>query len=205
MSKRSYTLIDEDAARAMGQVGDLVWPNGEPVRLGDFGRRLKISGVLFQGEEKDVLVFGPNGVSRLGVATHFEPTLETWCAIIHQTDDPVIFEQDETGTIKAVQRKVRFQVSGGVQWEMFERDGFRCMYCGKKGGKGVPLTIDHFVPLEQGGANEARNYLTSCRRCQKKKGARDPEEYCEAESLDYEGLSLYLQGKGPMSFIAHLV
>lgn len=211
MSKRrSYTLVGEDAVKAQEQVAELIWFDKNPVRLGDFGHRLKMSGILFQGECHQIMVLGPNAEEgelgycpECGVNT-VHPDLETWCKIIMQTDDPVFFEQNEEGLIKAVHRKMYRQISSGVQWEIFERDGFRCMYCGRHGGSGCPLTIDHFVPLELGRQDCRENYVCSCRRCQKDKGAREPQAWMEAKGLDYEGLKLYLSGKAPVSFIAHL-
>ncbi len=131
------------------------------------------------------------------------PTLEQWSAFLARSDDPLIFEQDETGHVKTVHRKVQYAISGAVQWEIFARDDFRCMYCGKRPPE-VSLTIDHFWPLELGGPNQRNNYASSCRRCNKQKGSTDPQVYCEDNGLDYDGLSLYLYGNAPASFIAHL-
>ncbi|MFX1264595.1 MAG: HNH endonuclease [Promethearchaeota archaeon] len=201
--KRSYTLNSAAAADAKAQVDDMKWPGGPPVLLGDFGNRLRISGILFQGENHNLLLAAPTAQKPWSVII-LQPTLETWCRIIRQTDDPVIFEEDDTGTIKAVHRKVQHQISGGTQWAIWERDDFRCLYCGRHGGKGCPLTIDHFVPLSRGGANDPSNYVSCCKRCAKSKGSREPQEWCDAQSLDYFGLTEYLAGRAPRSFIAHL-
>jgi 5-methylcytosine-specific restriction endonuclease McrA len=40
-----------------------------------------------------------------------------------------------------------------VQQKVWAADGFQCVYCGAKMGETL-LTVDHFVPLELGGANE---------------------------------------------------
>lgn len=227
MTKRTYTLTPEEAADASRQIATLTWPDGSPIRLGDFGSRLKISGLLFQGEGVSILIETPTthlpgsgmlclvavdpGTSEAQAQLHkhqhnygMHPDLLTWCDIVKRTDDPVIFEQDETGMLKAVHRKVRFQISGGVQWAIWDRDGFQCLYCGKHGGKGVPLTVDHVIPLEMGGEDNSHNYATACRRCNKLKGSREPQTFCEEQGYDYEGLMLFIAGKAPKSFIAHL-
>lgn len=218
MSKRSYTLVDQDAIDAQEQVAGLTWPDGSPVRMGDFGQRLKISGLLLQGEGVNLVLLGPNGDPG---AIYEKPDgqwyraprgnvglvcvdLETWCKVILQTDDPVYFERNEQGMIKAVHRKVRAQISGGVQWTVWERDGFRCMFCGKKGGSGTPLTVDHYRPLELSGSSDMSNLISSCRRCQKLKGSQDPAVWAKANGIDHDGIVLYLAGKAPASFIAHL-
>ncbi len=66
------------------------------------------------------------------------------------------------------------------------------------------MTIDHFVPLQRGGANNQSNYLSACRLCQKRKGSMDPEVYCAQNRLDYDGLVKYLEGKMPAFLISHL-
>lgn len=209
MAKRSYTLVGEGEIRAKTEMLDLVWDDDEPVRLGDFGHRLRISGVYFQGEGVHVLVLTPTAQDYVDAGAPAtvpvrHPDLETWSSIILQTDDPVLFERDETGLIKAVQRKVQYQISGGTQWAIWERDGFQCLYCGMHGGTGCPLTIDHFVPLARGGENKLSNYVSCCRRCAKDKGDQPPQGWMDAQGLDYYGLKLFIEGKAPISFIAHL-
>ena len=48
---------------------------------------------------------------------------------------------------------------------IYERDRFRCVYCGDGVEDGVILTLDHVVPRELGGGNEAGNLVTACHRC----------------------------------------
>jgi 5-methylcytosine-specific restriction endonuclease McrA len=70
-------------------------------------------------------------------------------------------------------------------------DALKCVYCGAMMGK-VQLTVDHFIPLEMGGANDTSNYLSACRKCNKDKGAMDPRDFCEWRNLNYEVLVDYL-------------
>jgi 5-methylcytosine-specific restriction endonuclease McrA len=58
---------------------------------------------------------------------------------------------------------------------IYARDGYRCQYCGDK-KKLADLTYDHVVPRTQGGKTEWRNILTSCGRCNLKKGGRTPAQ-----------------------------
>lgn len=55
---------------------------------------------------------------------------------------------------------------------IFSRDNYECVYCGYKKN----LTIDHVLPKSRGGRNEWTNLVTSCFRCNLKKGDRTPEE-----------------------------
>ena len=53
-----------------------------------------------------------------------------------------------------------------TDFRIFERDGFRCAYCGKTSYEdGVKLHVDHVYPRSLGGKNHGFNLVTSCRRC----------------------------------------
>ena len=122
---------------------------------------------------------------------------------MRRSDDPLIYHEDPTGTVKAVHRKLEYAISGAVQQMIWHRDDWRCMYCGKR----VPdvfLTIDHFSPLQLGGENNERNYISVCRRCAKLKGSRNPQEFCDTMGYDYNALVLYLEGRCSAAFISHL-
>lgn len=175
-----------------------------PVYIDDAGNLLNLSGILVQGMGANYVLLAPNAhvmfPDELKVIT---PTLAEWCEFLRRSDDPLIFEQDKTGTIKSVIRKMQRSISGAVQQQIWYRDNWQCMYCGKKVPH-VQVTVDHFMPLELGGLDDEENYITACRQCQKAKGNRDPEEYCKSNDLDYEGLKAYLNGTASRLFINHL-
>jgi 5-methylcytosine-specific restriction endonuclease McrA len=50
----------------------------------------------------------------------------------------------------------------------------RCYYCRDPAAK---LTIEHFVPLSRGGANEPRNIVLACGPCNYRKGPKLPWEW----------------------------
>lgn len=54
---------------------------------------------------------------------------------------------------------------------IFARDNFTCQYCGKQTS---PLTIDHVVPRNKGGAHTWENLVCSCIQCNNGKGNRTP-------------------------------
>jgi 5-methylcytosine-specific restriction endonuclease McrA len=58
---------------------------------------------------------------------------------------------------------------------VFLRDDFTCQYCGRR-FEPRQLTCDHIVPRSRGGKAEWTNIVTSCVRCNLKKGDRLPEE-----------------------------
>ena len=58
---------------------------------------------------------------------------------------------------------------------IYARDHHRCQYCGRKFPPDE-LTFDHVVPVRYGGRKEWENIVTSCVRCNRRKGGRTPEE-----------------------------
>ena len=55
--------------------------------------------------------------------------------------------------------------------EVFARDGFRCVYCGRV-DPDVELSVDHVEPRMRGGDNTPGNLVTACVECNRQKGGR---------------------------------
>ena len=64
------------------------------------------------------------------------------------------------------QREVKF-----TRRNIYERDGNRCQYCGKKFDT-KELNLDHVVPLARGGKTTWENVVCSCMACNTRKGGR---------------------------------
>lgn len=76
----------------------------------------------------------------------------------------------------SVPRKFRRHVTNTF---LFARDGYRCQYCGRHKRELAPrefLTRDHIVPISRGGASAWANVVTSCTRCNLRKGNHLVEE-----------------------------
>lgn len=58
-------------------------------------------------------------------------------------------------------------------WHIFNRDKFRCIYCGKSSIEdGILLHCDHIYPKAKGGDyNSDSNLVTSCSKCNLQKNA----------------------------------
>jgi len=67
-------------------------------------------------------------------------------------------------------RSVRF-----TRFNIYARDSHRCQYCGCRLLRSE-LNLDHVVPRSRGGASTWDNVVCSCRRCNRIKGGRTPEE-----------------------------
>jgi len=58
----------------------------------------------------------------------------------------------------------RRSLSKRVRFEIFDRDGFTCQYCGKQ-PPDVTLHVDHIVAFSKGGSDEPENLTTACQDC----------------------------------------
>ena len=55
---------------------------------------------------------------------------------------------------------------------IYKRDNHQCVYCGSS----KHLTLDHVIPKSRGGKNDWHNLVTSCFKCNLKKGNKTPDE-----------------------------
>jgi len=138
----------------------------EDFDLRSIGTELEITGVLYG----DVLIMLPEQeFIKLGVLT---PTLEDWQKIIRQSDLKEI-EGMEKGQ-KVILRKSTRQIEQKVSWEVFRRDNYTCRYCGVDD---QPLTVDHVVVWEEMGPSVPMNLISSCKKCNNKRGTMRYEEW----------------------------
>lgn len=70
---------------------------------------------------------------------------------------------------------------------VFERDDFTCAYCGRRYAA-RDLTVDHLIPVSQGGASTWGNTVAACPRCNQRKADRTPHE---------AGMKLLIEPKAP--------
>ncbi len=54
---------------------------------------------------------------------------------------------------------------------VFDRDGYKCRYCGKQLTR-FTATLDHLHPVSEGGDNSFDNLTTACLHCNSRRGAR---------------------------------
>jgi 5-methylcytosine-specific restriction endonuclease McrA len=77
--------------------------------------------------------------------------------------------------LRYIRIKRHFNLVPFSRANIYARDHHRCQYCGRT----LPpdeLTFDHVVPVRHGGRKEWENIVTSCVRCNRRKGGRTPEE-----------------------------
>jgi len=64
----------------------------------------------------------------------------------------------------------RRPISSRVRFEVFKRDAFTCLYCGRRPPV-VTLQVDHVVAVANGGTNAQENLATACSECNGGKSA----------------------------------
>jgi 5-methylcytosine-specific restriction endonuclease McrA len=60
-----------------------------------------------------------------------------------------------------------------IRQQVYKRDNYHCLCCGKERRKGVSLEIDHILPIAMGGKNVPSNFQTLCRQCNGIKGVNE--------------------------------
>lgn len=63
--------------------------------------------------------------------------------------------------------------------KIYERDGWKCVYCGSE----YKLTIDHMIPVSIGGTNRNENLQTCCISCNNAKANLSLDEFLESDYL----------------------
>ncbi len=77
-----------------------------------------------------------------------------------------------------LKKYVRLQESNKIRFcreNIYTRDAYICQYCDTKFTT-RDLTLDHVLPVSQGGKKDWTNIVTACRSCNQKKGNRTPEQ-----------------------------
>lgn len=67
----------------------------------------------------------------------------------------------------------RTRVMPAIRWQVFQRDSWKCVACGRTSHDDAILHVDHIVPQSLGGANSLDNYQTLCDTCNIGKSNRD--------------------------------
>ena len=71
--------------------------------------------------------------------------------------------------------RMNFQKVPLTRENIYKRDDYECVYCGKSNRKN--LTLDHVVPRSKGGPNTWDNLVTACKKCNSEKADLTEQEY----------------------------
>ncbi|MBN1961718.1 MAG: HNH endonuclease [Deltaproteobacteria bacterium] len=105
---------------------------------------------------------------------------EDWAALSANVDDQTVGTANRRIVIpRIVVLQVYDRIPVGrirfSRHNLFARDNHTCQYCNKR----LPrrdLNLDHIIPRSRGGKTNWENVVTSCIKCNFKKGGRTPEE-----------------------------
>jgi hypothetical protein len=141
------------------------------IGLLNFGTSIVMSGVIFRNSQTgDSFTAMFPGFELPEESQMVEFSVDDWQQVLQQTD----FQNVEVG--KAIIRKSQRQIDNRVSWAVYERDEYKCRYCGKRG----PLTVDHVAPWEDGGPTIPFNLLSACPDCNRTRGRTPYKEWLES-------------------------
>lgn len=88
--------------------------------------------------------------------------------LIDRLNDRNGYYYNDRGIWDSLCRVERGKVSNKLRFEILERDGYKCRYCGR-GEDECSLQIDHIKPISKGGKSTYDNLQTLCEDCNKQK------------------------------------
>ena len=144
--------------------------NIDELEVKTIGVEREITGVLYG----DALIMLPEeeGGTYLDI---FHPTLEQWQGIVKQSDMKEVEGMDKGK--KIILRKSTRQIEQKIMWEVYRRDEYTCRYCG---ATDRPLTVDHIVLWEEMGPSIPLNLISSCKKCNNKRGNMQYEDWLKS-------------------------
>lgn len=147
---------------------DFAYPGGVPVpkdRLTCLCGKWLASGVIRSGyvqivcpADRSLVRIAATGTTRTE-AVITGPSSEELVTMIEERWQRLRFDRARRSTDLAV----------GIRFDVFNRDGFRCVYCGRGSDQGVMLEADHRVPRSLGGPDTLANLVTACWDCNRGK------------------------------------
>ena len=108
------------------------------------------------------------GVNEKFVKSTWDDRLESWKTAIEM---PAVIRLLDFVNPK---KQISFFESFTRQ-NVYDRDGGKCMYCGKEVSRNK-FTFDHVIPKSRGGKTNWQNIVCCCLKCNSKKDNRTPAE-----------------------------
>lgn len=151
------------------------------INLLSIGNTVQMVGAVYSGEGRTYLMLFPEEGMEGPKLETVEMGLDEWRQLIKQADllETEVLDRAKDGElVKVIMRKSARQVEEGSRWKVFQRDGYRCRYCGKTG---VPLTVDHLICWESLGPTIEANLATSCKKCNKVRGETPYDQWLRSQ------------------------
>lgn len=116
-----------------------------------------------------------------GNSIEFKTRIDLLRKFLIQMEEPILEDEDteikknDTFTTQQLldiaEKKVK--VMPAIRWQVFQRDKWKCVACGRNSENGIILHIDHIVPRSKGGQDHIDNYQTLCETCNIGKSNKD--------------------------------
>jgi len=138
------------------------------INLSNTDNSVKIVGMLLEQNNDTFMALLPENDIQDNVIT-MDLSYENWEELIKYLDfkEVEVFANDNGKIKKTIVRKCTRQIENSISWSVYRRDNYTYRYCGRSD---VPLTVDHLVLWEKGGPSIEENLVTSCKRCNNKRG-----------------------------------
>lgn len=145
--------------------------NFNDIDILSFGNDITMKGMVMEGKNDETyLVLLPMDKIKGDVAVVM-PTDDEWYQMQDQMDK--LYVKGDEGTLL---RKGQRVLDQRICWAVYRRDKFKCRYCNIDN---VPMTVDHIITWESGGATHEDNLLCVCRKCNKRRGNLDYGSWLE--------------------------
>jgi len=121
----------------------------------------------FKNHPNHELEHGPivDWVTKQWLKTHDTPPRDPWRTIrkLHQEGKLIKVKKGVYKYDPDIQHDVElWDFSEKDKKAILERDGYRCVVCGRGREEGVELVVDHIRPKDKGGTNDISNGQTLC-------------------------------------------
>lgn len=142
--------------------------NFKEIPIMEWGNNLAMKGMYYEDKDENGFIVP---LLQKTILVNQEPKVvlmnrEQWDEMLNQIDRKFVTGIDHKGE-KMVLSKGRRQIDSTISWKVYKRDEYKCRYCAIDH---VPLTVDHIVLWENGGATHEDNLVACCRKCNRKRG-----------------------------------
>lgn len=145
---------------------------GYPVKE-DVMRRLALQFVLFYPVYDLCVRYAKGETDRFGELIE---KANAWLATTpddEETIGKVLSKRETAREVDAQIAECRIKVMPALRWQVFQRDDWKCVACGRQSHDGVLLHVDHILPRSKGGKDALDNLQTLCGECNLGKSNRD--------------------------------
>lgn len=99
--------------------------------------------------------------------------LSDWLQRDTDEAETVLSVSDEVNIHAAKAAEMKVRVMPALRWQVFQRDQWKCVACGRNSHNGAILHVDHIIPRSRGGLDTLENFQTLCDICNIGKSNRD--------------------------------